>query len=989
MLTDKFIENRLVYFIEYFKVIAFVTLISLLIFSSDIYIKFSHALKTIELKDEFFINAKKNQLEQFMESLLSDLKQLKENENIKNYLKFKNSDYLESASVEFVSLAAATKIYDEIILIDKTGQEKIHITNYDEILRLRGANLQNVSNENYFIQTERLSNGGIFVSNVELNQNRGKVEIPYRPVVRFATVLYNQFDAPSGILLIRIDGNKFIEKFMNKNLEFPGRLMIVSGNGSWAFGDSLNTDLSVVLQENKKNEIKKILADEWSLIAEKNEGKFKSENGSFVFKTLYSPINFRNDHLENISQYSSSTQAWKIIAYIPQEYIRQMFKNIIMDEIPYVIIYFIIALITGLYFAYLFAGKKINNTELTISETTLKNAQKILKTGNWYFNLIERKWYWSDELYHIFGYDPNNNQPDLNLILKIVHPDDLSRVTESMKSALEKHVEHQITFDLLLPGGKIKHVISIISLENVGGLTEKIHGVIQDITSHINIESELRLKTAAIKRSNDVKMEFIINIVNEIKSSINIIAGFSSSLSSQVNDKISMYFLKSINVTSKILLKLFNDIVILSDLESESENSNVRPVNLLALINESKELFRLRLQEKKLKFFLEIDPKLPEQLLVDEVRVRQIFISLIGNAIKFTDQGFILITVKKKFSDTEHRNVDISIIVEDTGIGLSESNKTELLKRLLIAEKNNKDITEQGFGLSITRRLLNLMNGEMIIKNQPDRGTIVKITIPSVKIVSGQKSEIKSEYIDNYIENISLDDFSKSVILLISNSNEKQLIKNYFLDGPIEIAEAANNKESIEMIEYFLPNVVIALPDKENFEELLFVKNIRKNEKYADIPFILLLPEKLRSEKGVINLTKAVNEVIYTPMEKNELMLSLARYLPFQDSSTDRNMIINLGGLTDKDKKDMTELLSILQNRMKYMWEKVSNLLEKPDIEEFAAEITELARNYNYRPLFKWANDLSSQVHMFDAISILNTLKEFPHIVDSLKKQNL
>ncbi|MDH4201059.1 MAG: ATP-binding protein [Spirochaetia bacterium] len=983
---DKFFKNWVIYFNSYLKIILLFTFFSILIFSVDIYYKFLRLMESTEMRSEFFLKSKKIWFQQFIYTSTSDLRIMKQLNFMKSYLRTRDSSYLGNISEYLVSLANSKNIYDQLRFIDETGKEKIRINNRDQAYAVPNNELENLSKEDYFSSALHISTGRIFISDLVLSRQSGIPEIPYRPVLHLAAPLYNQYEIPSGVFILTVDGTKVVEKLKDRDQNFQGYLMLVSSSGKPLISSDFGQDWRSILDENNTPDFKKKYPDEWNIVTQKAEGSFRSNNGLFVFTTFLFPDSIEGDAF-NFQGNLSSSQSWKLMTFLSDDQIQALWLNVVREELLYVIAYFLAAFFMGSYLAWLSGRKKTREIELQRSEKSLKAAQKILNTGNWVYDLRHDFWLWSEELFNILEFDIHFTSASLENLLKNIHENDLDYVRAALNSAMERQIACKIYCRLCFPGGKIKNILIMTSFEGEGIQAHKIHGVVQDVTELKNSEEELRTLKEAADTSNQAKTEFLSNIVKEIIGSLSLIADFSETLGSRIEDKKNLYYLKSIQLSSNILTNLFNDIIELSNIERTS--SSIRKINLPLLIGEVRELFRLRMIEKGLKFFLDMDPEMPVNLELDEARLRHIIVSLMGNAVKFTSKGFILISCRKKYLDSERTMLDLIVTVEDTGSGLDEKNKSNFLQNVIQLKHHDDLFAQSGFGLSITKRLLYLMNGEIEIHSSPGRGTVVKIKIPGLKVITDHKNNEEILESNEYMENISADDFSQSAILLISNPAESSGIKKYFSDGPIHVRESSDLRQTKEALSNFLPDALLVIPPENDIESFMFIKSLKKSEEYREFPVILLIHEKLRDDKTLLELKKFVDEIIYLPMKKQVLLLSLARYLPFREQRENDNLILDMGGRSVDEMESLSELLQILQNKMRHVWEKVSNLLVKSDIEQFAEEITELGRQYNYRPLYKWGSDLNSQVQVFDTISILNMLKEFPHIVNLLKNQTI
>lgn len=259
-------------------------------------------------------------------------------------------------------------------------------------------------------------------------------------------------------------------------------------------------------------------------------------------------------------------------------------------------------------------------------------------------------------------------------------------------------------------------------------MAEERHRSETELQKRIAREKELEIANAEIRAANQAKSDFLANMSHEIRTPMNAIIGLTqllleSNLTSQQSESI-----KTVHSSSNALLRLINDILDLSRIETGRLQIFAEPFNLIDLLEEIRLLFSVSLTAKNLPLDISVAPDVPNQLLSDELRLRQIIINLLGNAIKFTDHGRIEIKI-----NTVERSADylkIRIEVTDTGIGIATAQIPKLFAPFSQADASmSRRYGGSGLGLSISRSLIELMGGEITVHSQPGTGTSFVFTI--------------------------------------------------------------------------------------------------------------------------------------------------------------------------------------------------------------------------------------------------------------------
>jgi signal transduction histidine kinase/streptogramin lyase len=257
---------------------------------------------------------------------------------------------------------------------------------------------------------------------------------------------------------------------------------------------------------------------------------------------------------------------------------------------------------------------------------------------------------------------------------------------------------------------------------------------------------ELRRLAHMAEKANRAKSEFLANLSHEIRTPMNAILGFSQLLDTEITDRQQKNYLKAISASGRTLMDLLNDILDLSRIEAGKMELQYEPVNPGSLFNDIRHIFFTQVREKALDFQMEVAADLPRALLLDSLRLRQILFNLVGNAVKFTDAGYIKLAVHglNKGGGGEPaaggdnidsgNHIDIVFSVEDSGTGIAADRLESIFEAFESDRQHGRKHGGSGLGLAIARRLTEMMGGELSVQSEPGKGSTFRVIFKHVAV---------------------------------------------------------------------------------------------------------------------------------------------------------------------------------------------------------------------------------------------------------------
>jgi len=398
----------------------------------------------------------------------------------------------------------------------------------------------------------------------------------------------------------------------------------------------------------------------------------------------------------------------------------------------------------------------------------------------------------------------------------------------------------------------------------------------RDITERKQIEDELQKSKEIAEVANATKNEFLANISHEIRTPLNAIVGFSELMAQLINDIKQKEYIETINTAGKNLLLLINDILDLSKIEARKLEINYTPVNPRAILEEIQKILKQKLSEKNLQLIIEVQEEFPTAMLLDEIRLRQILLNIVGNAAKFTESGHVKISMKKEDKNINDDNlINLVISVEDTGIGIPKNEQQRIFEAFTQQSGQNiKKFGGTGLGLSISKKLVEMMNGDISVTSSVGKGSTFTITLHDVHI-SLNKIPANEEKDTNF-NNIK---FEKAKVLVVDDiESNRYLFKEILKTVGVEVITAKNGLEAIETAQNEIPDLIMMDNRMPVMDGIDATKAIRKISCLRDIPIIAISADATEEDKEHF-LNAGINDYMTKPININHFFSVLQKRL--------------------------------------------------------------------------------------------------------------
>ncbi len=464
------------------------------------------------------------------------------------------------------------------------------------------------------------------------------------------------------------------------------------------------------------------------------------------------------------------------------------------------------------------------------------------------------KIYINDEIEKLTGY-PKSEFLNNNLsFIDLIHPEDKTSTIAAQKDAIENKRAIHLIYRIIHKDNHIVWVEEFGDAIYKDGKIAFIEGIFIDITERKQAETAVQQKELA-EAANRAKSEFLANMSHEIRTPLNGIIGFTDLLMKTNLGVTQHKYMTTISQSAHSLLDIINDILDFSKIEAGKLDLYIEKYDINEMLAQVIDLILYESNQKNLKLELNIAADMPKYFWLDSVRLKQILINLLANAVKFTEQGTIKLEVSviEKIDDF---NATIRFAVIDTGIGILEENKKKIFKAFSQEDSSTtRKFGGTGLGLTISNQLLGLMNSHLQLESIIDSGSTFyfDLTLKTSNEAPATVSLFDTDFNSIKKTVVKTNHQAKKIIVLIVEDNKvnmlllKTIIKN--LEIPTTIYEVINGKQAVEEFEAINPDIIfmdIQMPVMNGYEATEIIRNLKSGQ---NVPIIAITAGTEKEEK--------------------------------------------------------------------------------------------------------------------------------------------
>jgi two-component system, NarL family, sensor histidine kinase EvgS len=588
-----------------------------------------------------------------------------------------------------------------------------------------------------------------------------------------------------------------------------------------------------------------------------------------------------------------------------------------------------------------------------------------------------------DEFEIVIGVKDKILQEKLNKGIDLIKEDEVEKIYHKyIKIEIKEKIDYELIFYIVF--GALFIIVGFImwlvilkkeikkridAEEEVKSINKKL----QTLADELNIAKE------QAENISKQKSEFLANMSHEIRTPMNSVIGFTEVLDKEITNPLHKEYLDSIKKGGKALLGIINDILDLSKIEAGKLEIRNESVNPKSLFIEMESIFHSKIISKNIHFDLEIDKTLPSYIILDGIRLRQILFNLIGNAIKFTEKGFIKLKVENIYKNDIKSKVDLIFSVEDTGIGIAEKNLQSIFRAF--EQQNDQNVAKYGgtgLGLTICTKLVHMMNGEINVESKKGLGSKFTVKLCDIPVSSiSENIEVQEFDSSNFI-------FEDSQILVVDDIEEnRKLVVAALKDFNIRLIMAENGQDSLDKLKNVNVDLILMdlrMPIMDGYEAVSIIKD---SDKLKHIPVIALTASVMGKDLEKVS-QYGFDGYLRKPVILDDLIKEMSKYLKyhFKDETkalekiNDEICLLNLN-----------EVIFILENDLKKNWLDIKDGGDFSSIEEFAIKVKEIAEDKKITILKNYAQEIIKNIEAFNIENVDYLMNTYLDLIASLKSK--
>lgn len=812
---------------------------------------------------------------------------------------------------EYVSMSQQKQLYDQIRFLDTTGKEIVRVNlNQGQPSVVPEEKLQVQAKRYWFKDTLPLQSGEVFVSPLDLNIERGKIEQPLKPMIRFGTPVFDSQAQKRGIVVLNYLGEKFIQNLQKENSTTLGETLLLNADGYWLKGLKPENEWGFMYEDRKDQTFAQAFPKVWQQMGIMESGQLQTAEGLFTFKTLYpllavqkakSSTGATRAFDSSQGKVDAKSYRWKIVTYVPSAILnarsQSSFNRLLLF---YVVLTGLIGVGSWL-LALSWLRRQQADTELQATFADLTAIIDNLADGLLVTNTIGQITRFNPALLKMFQLG--------DIDIKGKHCGEISQpeIADLVKQT-HKQSREIFTSEVDLAAGRVGQALAttIFKEASKDKATRWLGSVIliRDVTAE--------------KEIDQMKTDFISTVSHELRTPLTSVLGFASIIQEKLEtdifpilpteDRKLQKTIKRVGDNLNIIVSeaerltsLINDVLDIAKMEAGKVEWQMQPIDPSELLDWATNSTAGLFETNGLELISEIEPGLP--LIVGDCnRLLQVLINLISNAVKFTESGSVICRVKQ-----ENEGVCISVI--DTGVGITPEDQPKVFEKFRQVGDTLTDKPKgTGLGLPICKQIVEHHGGRIWVESEPGKGSIFSFIIPISESDRKTNTSLNLDALVKQLKehvtttNAVLNQNSKTILVVDDDANIRELIRQQLETEGYNVREAKDGVDAIHQIKTARPDLIlldVMMPQINGFDVAAVLKN---DPQTADIPIIILSIIENKERGYHIGIDRYLTK----PIDPEQLLNEIGSLLS-QGTSSKKVLVVDKNASTLKTLSDVLQ----------------------------------------------------------------------------------
>ena len=753
----------------------------------------------------------------------------------------------QATAKEYLSVSLQKQLYDQIRYIDATGQEIVRVNfNKGQPKQVENEKLQNQAKRYYFNDTFQLPQGAVFVSPLDLNIERGKIEQPLKPMIRFGTPVFDSQGRKRGIVILNYLGDKFIKNLRQENSTTLGKTLLLNADGFWLKGLKPEDEWGFMYDDRKEKTFANTFSEAWKRMNVADSGQFHTADGLFTFATIHPLLAVQGSQSSTGSadafqasqgRVNAKAYQWKIVSFIPLEGLNASnYKALNRSLLLYAGLVVLIGVTSWLLTISRIRRQQSDN-ELKHTLADLNAIIDNLADGLLVIDPTGRITRFNPALLNMLNL--GNIDPRGKTCEELFQPE-LVALTKQTKDAPRKI----FTAEIELAKGRVGQALATTVFRSAGEKsTEPLGSVIliRDITAEKEVD---RMKT-----------DFISTVSHELRTPLTSVLGFASIIKEKLEDGLAVLIptddrkaqrtLKQVQTNVNIIISeaerltsLINDVLDVAKMEAGKLEWHMQPMSIEEAIDRAVLATSSLFGPKGLELHKEFAPNLP-LVMGDSNRLMQVIINLLSNAIKFTDQGSITCRA-------EVLNHEMRVSIVDTGVGIATGDQPKVFEKFKQVGDTFTDKPKgTGLGLPICKQIVEHHGGRIGVESELGKGCTFYFTLPLVEdLASGTERITVNTLVQRLRAHVTgaatAEKEGKTILVVDDDPHIRELLRQELEAAGYHVQQAKDGMDAITQVKIARPDLIILdvmMPQINGFDVAAVLKN---NPQTMSIPIIIL-----------------------------------------------------------------------------------------------------------------------------------------------------